>query len=149
MVYFREYNLFYQMCQITSSTLKNCTFSTTDNSYGHIGVIVTEITFGDDYIHISHDMSKQYMYGYLISNLICSKVATHNIMQQTIYLILIGGLGGGKYCLLVISNYYSALHKPITHWYDTAVMGILTKKCTICGVAVFTILQTTIFQLFI
>ena len=40
--------------------LKNnkCTLITEDNAYGDSAAPVIEITFGNDYIHILHDLSK-------------------------------------------------------------------------------------------
>ena len=38
--------------------LDKCTLITEDNAYGDSAAPVIEITFGNDYIHILHDLSK-------------------------------------------------------------------------------------------
>ena len=61
------------------------------NACGIIAVPRIESTFENDYTHVLHDLPKRYIYGYLISKLIISEATIHNIIWQTICLLLIWG----------------------------------------------------------
>ena len=106
--------------------------------YGNNAAPVIETTFKNDYIHILYDLSKQYMYRYFVSKLSGSKAATHIIIWKTIYLLLLRDCGGKIHHLLVRTNFYSSLQKPINHWYDILVREIMTKTCTICEFEIYT-----------
>ena len=124
-----------------------CTLITKYNAYGDIANPVIETTFENDYIHILNDLSKWYMHGYLISKLIYSKATTQTKRWKNICLPLIWG--PKNYHLLVLTNYYSELYKPITHWSDISVTGNMTKTCDIYIFAIYTSLQPIIFQFII
>ena len=76
------------------------------------------------------------MYRYLVSKLIDLKVEMRSIILQNICSPRIWGPGEKIDFILVLANYSSALQKPITNWYYIPVVGILTKTCTIFGVAI-------------
>ena len=91
-------------------------------------------------------MSNQYMYRYLVSKLIGSKVLTQAIRGKTVCLLLILGPGGEIDRLLVLSDYYSALQKTITRWSDIVVMEGFTKTRTICAFTICVSLQIIIWD---
>ena len=63
------------------------------NACGIIAIPSIEITFGNDRIHVLHDLPKQYIYGYLISRLISSEATIQNMILKNICLPLIWGDG--------------------------------------------------------
>ena len=89
-------------------------------------------------------MPKWYMYIYLISKWMGSKVEIKWIMWQKICLLIILGPGGEIYCLLGLTDYSLDPQKPITHLYYIAVMRIMIKTCTFYEVAVYNSLQPII-----
>ena len=82
-----------------SCTNASITFLNTDNSILHIEVnecgtiyiSAIRIAFGNDYIYVLHDLSKGYIYVYLISNLIGSEAIFQIMIWQTIYWLLSRG----------------------------------------------------------
>ena len=59
--------------------MDNSILHTEGNACGIITTPVIECTFENEYIHVSHDMSKKEIYGYLISKSIDLEATTHNI----------------------------------------------------------------------
>ena len=53
----------------TLINVDNIIFYTEGNACGIIAIPVIETTLENDYIHVFHDLSKQYIYGHLISKL--------------------------------------------------------------------------------
>ena len=81
-----------------------------------------------------------------VFKLIGSKAETHSVMWKTIYLLLILGFVG-KICRPpMLIKWSSALLKPIHHWSDMAVLGIIIKTYTIFGVTIYNFLQNIICQ---
>ena len=81
---------------ITSLNVDNSILDGESNTYGMISIPMIEITFDNEYIHVLHDTGKWYIYWYLISNLISSEATIHNIIWQTICLLLIWGAIKGR-----------------------------------------------------
>ena len=69
--------------------IDNSTLYNEGNTCGIIYIPIIEGTFDNDYIHILHDFSYRYIYGYLTSKPIGSEGTIQNIMRKTIFLLLI------------------------------------------------------------
>ena len=61
------------------------------NAGGIIAIPSIENTFHNKFIHVLHDIPKQYIYEYLISKLIISEATIQNIILQNVFLLLIWG----------------------------------------------------------
>ena len=83
-----------QKCFNYFLNVDNSTLDTEGNACVIIAIPVIESTFENDYIHILHGLSKEYMYVYLISKLISSKVAFQGLIWKTICLLLVYVLAG-------------------------------------------------------
>ena len=62
---------------------------TEGNTGGIINIPIIEVTFENDYIHILHDIPKQYIYGYLIPRPIILEATIHSLILKIISLILL------------------------------------------------------------
>ena len=56
------------------------TMYTKDNIFGVIAIPLIETTYEKDYINMSYNLSKQYMYKYFVTKLISSKAVIQSII---------------------------------------------------------------------